>query len=83
MAGQPEVDPVPDTGEFGVVIDLLGVHRDAGQEGESVAEILEAEAPLQGLAVCAQRSSRRECPWRPPYALQSRRWQAQMGAQKE
>ena len=42
MGGQPEIDPVPDIGELGMMVDLLGVQRDAGQEGEGLAEILEA-----------------------------------------
>ena len=50
MAGQPEIYPVPDIGEFGVMIDLLGMHRDPREEGESGAEILEFESPHKRLA---------------------------------
>ena len=58
MAGQPEVDAVPDAGELRVVIDLLGVQRDPGQEAERLAEILELERPEQRLAAVPPASSR-------------------------
>ena len=53
VAGQPEVDAVPDVGELGVVVDLLGMQRDPGQEAERLAEILELEGPEQRLAACS------------------------------
>jgi hypothetical protein len=52
---QPEIDAVPDAGEFGVVIDFLGVERDAGQEAEGLAEILELEGAEQRLFAVLQR----------------------------
>src|SRR5688572_32766855 len=55
MSGQPEIHAVPDIGEFGMMIDLLRVQRDAGEEGESLRKILEAVTPLQRLAVVAGR----------------------------
>src|SRR5688572_14674461 len=79
MGGQSEIDPVPDTGELGVMIDLLGMHRDARQEAERLREILEAEAPLQRLAVDAQGPFGRYIHV-PCLRLAMRRCQAQMGA---
>src|SRR4029079_9057150 len=60
MAGQPEIDAVPHAGELGVMIDLLGVQRDPGQEAERLAEILELECPDQRLAAGLERP----CFWR-------------------
>src|SRR4051794_11609726 len=55
MAGQAEVDAVPDIGELGVMVDLLRVERDARQEAERLAEVLEREAAHQRLAAFFQR----------------------------
>jgi len=50
MAGQAEIYPVPDIGEFGVMVDLFGMHRDPREERERGAEILELESPDKRLA---------------------------------
>src|SRR5205085_9345288 len=50
VAGQPEVDAVPDARELRVMVGLLGVKRDPGEERERLAEILEPEAAGQRLA---------------------------------
>src|SRR4051812_18790269 len=50
VAGQAEVDTVPHAGELRVVIDLLRMQRDATEEAERLAEILELEAAHQRLA---------------------------------
>ena len=55
MRRQAEINPVPDTGEFRVMVDLFGMHRDAREEAERLGKILEAKALLQRLAVGAQR----------------------------
>src|SRR5688572_18388741 len=34
MCRQPEVDTVPNVGDFRMVVDLLGMHRNAGEKGE-------------------------------------------------
>src|SRR4029453_7608013 len=60
MGGQAEVDPVPDTREFRMMIDLLGVQSDARHECERFAEILEPEAPLKRLTVGAHRPAIRD-----------------------
>jgi hypothetical protein len=60
MAGQAEIDAIPDACEFRVVIDLFGVEGDARQESEGFAEILELQGSQQGLAVLAQRPACRE-----------------------
>src|SRR4029079_1776645 len=54
MGGQAEIDLVPDIGEFRMMVDFLGVHRDTVQEAERLREILEPEAALQRLSVFAQ-----------------------------
>ena len=54
VAGQPEIDAVPDAGEFRVMIDLLGMQRDAGQEGERLAEILELDGADERLAAVVE-----------------------------
>src|SRR4029078_4646666 len=59
MAGQPEIDAVPDAGELRVVVRLLGVQRDARQEAERFAEVYEPEAPDQCLPAILQRPSLR------------------------
>src|SRR5215213_2851797 len=43
VARQPEVDPVPHAAKLRMVIGLLSMERDARQEGEGLAEILETE----------------------------------------
>jgi len=50
MAGQPEIDAIPNAGELRVVVHLLRVKSDTRQEPECLAEILELEAPDQRLA---------------------------------
>lgn len=47
MGRQPEIDPVPDAGEFRVMIDFLGMERDPRQESERFAEVLESETSEQ------------------------------------
>src|SRR5438067_1034468 len=74
MARQTKVDAVPDVGELGVMIDLLGVQRDAREEPECLAEILELEGTYQCFATLlespALRSVHRDSPvLQPPPSL--------------
>src|SRR3954465_3996679 len=55
VAGQPEIDPVPDAGELRMMIDLLGVQRDSGEKGERLAEVAKLEAANQRLAAVLER----------------------------
>jgi len=48
---QQDVDPVPNIRPFGMVIGLLGGEGDAGHEGPGGAEILEAEAAGDAVAL--------------------------------
>src|SRR5438309_6869265 len=50
MARQPEINAIPDIGELGMMIGFLRLQRDARQEAERLAEILELEAAHQRLA---------------------------------
>src|SRR5690242_11843317 len=55
VAGQAEVDLVPDAGELRVMVLFLGVQRDAGEEAERLAEILELEGAGERLAAVLER----------------------------
>ena len=44
VTGEAEIDAVPHAGEFGMVIDRLGMRGNAGEEGERFGEILEPKA---------------------------------------
>src|SRR4051794_27127898 len=57
MAGQAEIDAVPHAREFRMMVDLLGVQRDAGEEAERLAEILELDRAGQRLAAVLERPS--------------------------
>ena len=54
MAGQAEVDAIPDAGEFGMVIDAFGMRRDAREEGKGHCEIVEAIGAKQCLAIIVE-----------------------------
>src|SRR6185437_2895793 len=56
VARQPEIDPIPDACELGMVVCLLGVESDAREEAERLAEILELEGAGECLAALL------ECP---------------------
>ena len=57
VARQAEIDAVPHAREFGMVIDLFGMQRDATEKAKGLAEILELEAPHQRLAAVLDRPS--------------------------
>src|SRR5687768_13017280 len=54
VAGEAEIDAVPDACELGVVVGFLGVQRDSRQEGEGLAEVLELEASDERLAALVE-----------------------------
>src|SRR5690349_8464449 len=57
VAGQAEVDSVPDARELGMVVDLLGMERHARQEGECFAEVAKPERANQRLVAVLTRPS--------------------------
>src|SRR5689334_19968098 len=76
MCRQPKVDPVPHIGELRMVVDLLRVHRDAGEEAERLAEVLELERAEQRFPALfdspAFRSIHRDSPVpQPRYSLKA------------
>src|ERR1043165_3136541 len=73
MAGEPEVDAVPHAGEFRVMIDLLGMERDAAEEPERFAKILELEGPDQRLAAIFKRPAVGNVHLAPPLKCRCRR----------
>jgi hypothetical protein len=64
MARQAEVDPVPDAGEFRVMVHFLRVQGDAGQEGERLGKVLELEGSDQRFAAVRERPSLGSVHWR-------------------
>src|SRR3954454_16509451 len=54
MAGQAKVDAIPDARKFGMMVGLLGVQRNARQESERFAQILELEASDELLAAALE-----------------------------
>src|SRR6185369_8345057 len=77
MRAQPEIDPVPDIGDLGVMVDPLGIEGHPGQETECLVEIVELEGAEQRLAAVFQRPAvrnvHRDSPvLQPRYSLKAR-----------